>query len=145
MNNRAYGLGFFSFLAGLICAAAWVLFIMVFDGQYEFTHPQVFGACVNFALVCVALSYWGYRKRLPWKRIINRIAVGLTIAIGIVFAAVSAPYDDTGLWGVGLVYICVGSFAGAWLVSAVTLAIINLPRMFRSTTNLNPPSENGES
>ncbi|ANE02828.1 transporter [Corynebacterium crudilactis] len=127
MNNREYGLGFISFLAGLFFAIAWILIVMLIAQQNFFSTAQVIGACINFALVAVALTCWGYLQKLPAKRIISRISLGLSLAIGTVFTAVSAPFDETGLWGVGLIFIVIGSLAGSALITALTLAILRIP------------------
>ena len=124
MSNREYGLGFRSFLTGIVFAALW----LVFTGQNEFSQMQVIGACTNFVLICAALTFWGYQQQLTAKQVITRVSAGLTLAIGAAFAAISAPFDETGLWGVGLIFIAIGSYAGAALVSSIALVILNLPR-----------------
>ena len=125
MSNREYGLGFRSFIVGIIFAALW----LVFTGANEFSQMQVIGACTNFVLICAELTFWGYRQRLTAKRVITRVSAGLTLAIGAAFAAISAPFDETGLWGVGLIFIAIGSYAGAALVSSIVLALLNLSHL----------------
>ena len=96
MSNREYGLGFRSFIVGIIFTALW----LVFTGANEFSQMQVIGACTNFVLICAALTFWGYRHRLSAQRVLPRESAPLTLAIGPASAAISAGTTVASVRGV---------------------------------------------
>lgn len=123
-NGSALTLGMVSFTVGAVFAAAWIYGVLVMGGRHDFSHAQVAGASINVVVVTALLTYLGYRMNIPATRTAGTVTISLSAAFGAAFAAIAAPSDSTGLWGVGFVILVACSLMGTGLITVITVSVL---------------------
>lgn len=111
-------LGLEAFLAGLI---VWVVFLAWTPEQIGLPKGSPYatwqvGACIVAAVAVELVLIW--RARYP-KPAVFAVALGFIWGFSIPWALWAAPSDQTGMWGVGLIFLMWGSMIGLLLVGTL--------------------------
>lgn len=113
-----------SFLVALVVSGAWVYYVQVIEDRHDFSHGQVAGAGVSGIVVIAALTCAALRWGTNIKSTVLLVPLYSSIGVGLAFAIISAPRDDTGLWGAGLFFLAIGSMLGFLIISSLTAIIV---------------------